>query len=149
MWENQNPEQPAQTESSPAPEVIKPTYEELERAVSNLNDLLRESQAKTKSLIDWEYKAEKLEEWLDEEGDSLTKRQVDEICEIFNFDTEITKTITVEASFEIEITAPRGFTFEDIDESDFSVSIERSYSRGDGSISSENTAEITDISVDD
>ena len=148
MWENQSPEHSAQTESSPAPEVIKPTYEELERAVSNLNDMLRESNAKTQRLIDWEYKAEKLEEWIDEEGDSLTKRQVDEICEIFNFDTEITKTITVEASFEIEITAPRGFAFDELDEGHFTVSIEKTY-RSDWSISSENSAEITDISVDD
>jgi hypothetical protein len=149
MWENQNPEHSAQPESSPAPEVIKPTYEELERAVSNLNDMLRESNAKTQRLIDWEYKAEKLEEWLDEEGDSLTKRQIDEICEIFDFDTEITKTITVEASFELEITAERGFSFDDLDEGDFSVSIERSYSRGDWKISSENSAEVSDISVED
>jgi hypothetical protein len=148
MWENQNPEQPAQTESSPAPEVIKPTYEELERAVSNLNDMLRESNAKTKSLIDWEYKAEKLEEWIDEEGDSLTKRQVDEICEIFNFDTEITKTITVSVEFELEITAERGFAFDDLDEGDFTVSIEKANYHGDWRINGEN-GDITGVSVDD
>ena len=149
MWENQSPEHSAQPESSPAPEVIKPTYEELERAVSNLNDMLRESNAKTQRLIDWEYKAEKLEEWLDEEGDSLTKRQVDEICEIFGFETEVTKTVTITAEFEVEITAERGFAFDDLDEGDFTVSIERTYTHGDWSISSENSSTISDISVDD
>jgi hypothetical protein len=143
MWENQN------QEPTPAPEqeAPKPTYEELERAVSTLNEIMKESQAKTVRLIDWEYKAEKLEEWIDEEGDSLTKRQVEEICEIFNFDTEITKTITVSVEFELEITAERGFDFDDLDEGDFTVSIEKSY-HGSWAISSEN-ASISDISVDD
>lgn len=143
MWENQN------QEPTPAPEqeAPKPTYEELEQAVSNLNEILRESQAKTVRLIDWEYKAEKLEEWLDEEGDSLTKRQVEEICEIFDFDTEITKTITVSVEFELEIKAERGFQFDDLDEYDFAVSIEKS-GHGDWRINNED-ANITDVSVDD
>jgi hypothetical protein len=143
MFDNTTPYTPAQPEEAP-----KPTYEELERAVSNLNSMLRESAAKTKSLIDWEYKAEKLEEWLDEEGDSLTKRQVEEICEIFNFDTEITKTITVSVEFELEITAPRGFAFDDLDEGDFTVSIAKDNYHGDWRINDEN-ADITGVSVDD
>jgi hypothetical protein len=142
MFDNTNPYTPAQPEEAP-----KPTYEELERAVSNLNEMLRESNAKTQRLIDWEYKAEKLEEWLNEEGDSLTKRQIEEICEIFNFDTEITKTITVSVEFELEITAERGFAFDDLDEGDFTVSIEQNR-HSDWRINDEN-ASITDISVDD
>ena len=147
MWENQNPEHSAQTESSPAPEVIKPTYQELEQAVANLNSMLRESNAKTHRLIDWEYKAEQLEEWLNEEGDSLTKRQVEEICEIFGFSTEVTKTVTVEVQFELEITAPREFDFRDLDENSFRASIEQD-GYEDWSISSEDGS-ITGVSVDD
>lgn len=141
MWENQNQE--------PAPEqvAVKPTYEELEQAVSNLNEILRESNAKTARLIDWEYKAEKLEEWLDEEGDSLTKRQVEEICDIFGWDNEITKTITVEVQFDLEITAERGFDWENLDEYDFTPSIEQNV-HGSWRISDANSS-ITDISVDD
>ena len=141
MFESNNPYTPAEPEVAP-----KPTYEELERAVSNLNEMLRESQAKTLRLIDWEYKAEQLEEWLDEEGDSLTKRQVEEVCEIFGFDTEITKTITVSVEFELEITAERGFAFDDLDESDFCPSIEQN-NHGAWRISDANSS-TTDVSVD-
>jgi hypothetical protein len=141
MFESNNP-------YSPEGESPKPTYQELEQAVSNLNDILRESKARTALLVDWEYKAEKLEEWLDEEGDSLTKSQVEEICEIFGFDTEITKTITVSVEFTLEIKADRGFAFDDLDEGDFTVSIEKDNYHGDWRINDEN-ADITDVSVED
>lgn len=145
MWENQNQE--------PAPEqvAVKPTYEELEQAVVNLNNILDAEKAtnaaRRASLIDWEYKAEKLEEWLNEEGDSLTKRQVEEICDIFGWDNEITKTITVEVQFDLEITAERGFDWENLDEYDFTPSIEQNV-HGSWRISDANSS-ITDISVDD
>jgi hypothetical protein len=140
MFESNNP-------YSPEGEAPKPTYQELEQAVANLNSMLRESSAKTKSLIDWEYKAEKLEEWLDEEGESLTKRQVEEICEIFGFDTDVTKTVRVEVQFDLEIKAPRGFDFSDLDENSFNVSITQD-GYEDWSISNED-GEITHVSVDD
>ena len=109
--------------------------------------MLRESSAKTKSLIDWEYKAEKLEEWLEEEGDSLTKRQVEEICEIFGWDNEVTKTVTVSVEFELEISAERGFDWTNLDEYDFAVSIEKN-GHGDWRITNED-ASVTDVTVDD
>jgi hypothetical protein len=140
MFESNNP-------YSPEGEAPKPTYQELEQAVANLNSMLRESNAKTQRLIDWEYKAEKLEEWLDEEGESLTKRQVEEICEIFGFDTDITKTVSVSVEFELEIKAPRGFDFSDLDENSFSVSISQD-GYEDWSISNEDGS-ITDVSVED
>ena len=150
MFESNNPyNAPSAPSETPAtePQAPKPTYEELEQAVSNLNEMLRESNAKTVRLIDWEYKAEKLEEWLDEEGDSLTKRQVEEICEIFDFDTEVTKTVTVSVEFELEIKAERGFDWDNLDEYDFAVSIEKS-GHGDWRINNED-ASVTDVTVDD
>ncbi len=146
MWENQNQE-PAPEQVAPEQVAVKPTYEELERAVSNLNEMLRESNAKTTRLIDWEYKAEKLEEWLEEEGDSLTKRQVEEICDIFGWDNEVTKTVTVSVEFELEITAERGFDWTNLDEYDFAVSIEKN-GHGDWRINNED-ASVTDVTVDD
>ena len=146
MWENQNPYTPAEPEVAP-----KPTYEELEQAVSNLNDKI------TKLLAQVEYadnrtkvanaKIKEADDWITEELDGLTQRQVRELCEALGLDSEITKSITVQVEFELEITAERGFAFDDLDEGSFNISIEPNYGN-DWSISSENYS-ISDVSVDD
>jgi len=144
MFESNNP-------YSPEGEAPKPTYQELEQAVSNLNDKI------TKLLAQVEYadtrarvanaRIKEADDWITEEGDSLTKSQIEELCEALGLDSEITKSITVSVEFELEITAERGFVFEDLDEGSFNISIEPNYG-GDWSISSENYS-ISDVSVDD
>lgn len=143
MWENQNPENQTPAE----PEVIKPTYEQLEKAVATLTDVLRESSAKSKQIIALQDKIDSVDEWITEQADDLTDRQVEELCDLLGLDNEITKTITVEASFEVEITAPRSFDFDDINTYDFSVSLEQS-SGAEWSVFTYNS-DITDISVED
>lgn len=147
MWENQNPESP----SAESAEVIKPTYEELETLYANSQEAVKLGLAQlalsnAKARVAQE-KIDSVGEWIDEELGNLTPRQVEELCDLLGLDSEITKTITVEASFEVEITAPRSFDFDDINTYDFSVSLEQS-SGAEWSVFTYNS-DITDISVED
>jgi hypothetical protein len=127
MWENQNPETPAEPEVAP-----KPTYEELETLYATAV-LDKEQHDRTMSfyrtrMVDFEYKIEKADEWITEEADSLTERQVEELCEILGINLEVTKTITLSVDIEVEVTAKRGYDFSDISEYDFDISVESSSS---------------------
>jgi hypothetical protein len=151
MWENQTPEHSAQTESNNAHEGIKMSYEELERrlaiesgalssAVTNLgiaNDRWRALQNKIKSVSDW----------IDENLDSLSKDQIEELCDLLDLENSTTKTVTVSVEFSVEVTAPRGFEFDDLSTYDFSATLEQSSSE-DWEIENYET-DITDVSVDD
>ena len=79
-------------------------------------------------MVDFEYKIEKADEWITEEADSLTERQVEELCEILGIETSVTKTITLEVSIEVEVTAKRGYDFDNIGEYDFEVEVTKSSS---------------------
>ncbi len=127
MWENQDPETPAESEVAP-----KPTYEELETLYANAV-LEKEQHDRTMSyyrtrMVDFEYKIEKADEWITEEADSLTERQVEELCEILGINLEVTKTVTLSVEVELEVTAKRGYDFGDISEYDFDISVESSSS---------------------
>ena len=145
MWENQDNQTPAE------PEVIKPTYEELEKqlkdalAMSDFQKSMREN-ANIRNR-EYERKIEAAEEWIDGEGDNLTERQVEELCEALGIENEITKTVRVDVQFTLEITAPRTFDWDNLDDSSFSVSIERAGYGDEWSIDSTDE-DITDVSVD-
>ena len=140
MWENQNPETPAESEVAP-----KPTYEELETLYANAV-LDKEQHDRTMSyyrtkMVDYEYKVEKADEWITEqvENNDLTESQTEELCDILGLENEVTKTITIEVSIDVEVTAKRGYDFDDISEYDFEVTIESS--------SSDFEVQSTDVSI--
>ena len=147
MWENQNPENQAPAE----PEVIKPTYEELEAQLAgaikerDYHKSMREN-ARIR-LMEFETKIANVEEWIDGEGDGLTETQVEELCEALGIENEVTKTVTVDVRFTLEITSPRTFDWDNIDDGSFSASIEDSGWGHDWTIDSTDE-DITDVSVD-
>lgn len=138
MWENTNPETPAEPEVAP-----KPTYEELEKqyasAVLDKETAERNLSYYRTRMTDFEYKIEKADEWITEEADSLTERQVEELCEILGINLEVTKTVTLSVEVEVEVTAKRGYDFDDISEYDFDITVESS--------SSDFEIESTDVSI--
>ena len=140
MWEKENPETPAESEVAP-----KPTYEELETLYANAV-LDKEQHDRTMSyyrtkMVDYEYKVEKADEWITEqvENNDLTESQTEELCDILGLENEVTKTITIEVSIDVEVTAKRGYDFDDISEYDFEVTIESS--------SSDFEVQSTDVSI--
>jgi len=127
MWEKENPETPAEPEVAP-----KPTYEELEKqyasAVLDKETAERNLSYYRTRMVDFEYKIEKADEWITEEADSLTERQVEELCEILGINLEVTKTITLEVSVEVEVSAKRGYDFDNVSEYDFDIEVTSSSS---------------------
>jgi hypothetical protein len=72
-----------------------------------------------------ESKVEELEEYLDENWDSIEAERVDEIMGI---DTEVEKEVSVSISGTMRVKAPRGYDWDDLSYSSFEVSIETNWS---------------------
>lgn len=121
MWENQNPE-PAEEQVAP-----KPTYEELEKLYANA--VLDVEQNKNnlayyrQRMVDFEYKIEKADEWITEEADNLTERQIEELCDILGLTNETTKTVTLKVDIEVKVTGSRNTDFDSISSYDFDIEV--------------------------
>lgn len=111
------------------PEVVVKSVEELtaevERLTKELGFATSENERVSKWWRDLERKKEALEEYLDENWDDIEAEQV---AEIMGIDAEVEKEVSVEISGTMTIKAPRGFDWDDISYSSFSVSIETNWS---------------------
>jgi hypothetical protein len=61
-------------------------------------------------------KVSRLEEYLDENWDTMHEGTREELCEMFDIEQEVTKTITITVSGTVEVTAPRGFDWDNLDD---------------------------------
>jgi hypothetical protein len=116
MWENQENQTPAQ----PEVEIIKPTYEELESALAGAKSSMDIYRSRAIAL---QAKVDSVDEWITEEADALTRRQVEELCDILGLASTTIKTITLEVSIEVEVSADRNFDFGDISTWDFDIEV--------------------------
>jgi len=64
---------------------------------------------------DFRSKVSELEEYLDENWDNIDEDLRDKLCEIFNIEQEVTKTVTISITGTIDITAPRGYDWDNIE----------------------------------
>lgn len=62
-----------------------------------------------------ERKVSQLEEYLDENWDDIDEEIREKLCEIFDIEQEVTKTVTITVTGTVEITAPRGYDWSAID----------------------------------
>jgi len=81
-------------------------------------------------LSEFRNKVTKLETYLDDNWDSIDEEVRDELCEIFDIEQEVTKTISIMVKGTIEITAPRGYDWDNI-ENDLNPSVEVSIDNSD------------------
>jgi len=56
-----------------------------------------------------------LEEYLDENWDSIDEEVRDFLCETFKIDQEVTKTVNITITGSLDITAPRGYDWDNIE----------------------------------
>lgn len=56
-----------------------------------------------------------LEEYLDENWDDIDEEVREKLCEIFRIDQEVTKTVNVTITGSLDITAPRGYDWDNIE----------------------------------
>ena len=67
-----------------------------------------------------EGRVSELEEYLDENWDDIDEDLREKLCEIFKIDQEVTKTVNITITGSLDITAPRGYDWDDI-ESDLDI----------------------------
>jgi hypothetical protein len=87
------------------------------------------SEQRRNEVSDFRNKVSKLEDYLDENWDSIDEEVRDELCDIFGIDQEVTKTVNVTITGSLDITAPRGYDWDNIEndiEIDGTVSINNS-----------------------
>jgi hypothetical protein len=98
----------------------EPTAEQvtIRQEFVKLNKLVRETSSsldqRRGEVSDLKSKVSELEEYLDENWDSIDEEVRDKLCDIFGIEGEVTKTIKITVSGTVEITAPRGYDWDNI-----------------------------------
>jgi hypothetical protein len=113
----------------------EPTAEQvtIRQELVKLNKLVRETEESLTNRRDevrkLEGKVSELEDYLDENWDDIDEDLREKLCEIFRIDQEVTKTVNITITGSLEITAPRGYDWDNIENDldiDGSVSITNS-----------------------
>lgn len=132
------------------PDAVVKSVEELTTEVAQLTKELDIARSENERVNRWWSdlirSKEKLEEYLDENWDSLDDH-AEEIAKIFGIDTEVEKEVEVSISGTMTIKAPRSFDWDDLSYTSFEVSIDTHWSN-DFSIESYDL-DVTDTSVQD
>ena len=132
------------------PGVVVKSVEELTAEVAQLTKELDFARSENERVSGWwrnlERQKDKLEEYLDENWDSLDDH-AETIAEIFDISTEVEKEVEVSISGTMTIKAPRSFDWDDLSYTSFEVSIDTHWSN---EFSIENyDLDVTDTSVQD
>lgn len=98
----------------------EPTAEQvtIRQEFVKLNKLVRESNTsldqRRTEVSELKAKVSELEDYLDENWNDIDEEVRDKLCEIFDIEGELTKTIKITVSGTVEITAPRGYDWDNI-----------------------------------
>jgi len=119
------------SETNETQEVVVKSVEELTAEVAQLTKELEFAKSENEKVIRWwtdlERKKDRLEEYLDENWDSLDDH-AEEIAKIFDISTEVEKEVEVTISGTMTIKAPRSYDWDDLQHTSFEVSIETHWS---------------------
>ena len=91
--------------------TIRQEFVKLNKLVRETNSSLDQRRTEVSEL---KAKVSKLEDYLDENWADIDDEVRDELCEIFDIEGEVTKTIKITVSGTVEITAPRGYDWGNI-----------------------------------
>jgi predicted transcriptional regulator len=112
-------------------EVVVKSVEELTAEVAQLTKELEFAKSENEKVSRWwtdlERKKDRLEEYLDENWDSLDDH-AEEIAKIFDISTEVEKEVEVTISGTMTIKAPRSYDWDDLRHTSFEVSIDTHWS---------------------
>jgi len=115
------------------PDAVVKSVEELTTEAAQLTKELDIARTENERVNRWwsdlVRSKEKLEEYLDENWDSLDDH-AEEIAKIFGIDTEVEKEVEVSISGTMTIKAPRSFDWDDLSYTSFEVSIDTHWSNG-------------------
>ena len=99
----------------------EPTAEQvtIRQELVKLNKLVVNTEATSEQrwndLVSLRRKVSELEDYLDENWDNIDEEVRDQLCELFGIDQEVTKTVNVTITGSLEITAPRGYDWDNIE----------------------------------
>ena len=83
-----------------------------------LNELVTDLESMKKRYFDeklaLQNKIDRLETYLDENWDDIDEEVRDEICDIFGFEQEVTKYVSIEIKGSVEVKAPRGYDWDNV-----------------------------------
>jgi predicted nuclease with TOPRIM domain len=120
------------SEINETPEPTEPQPKSVEELTAEIATLTKELETAnfwrtriTTTLTELESKVEQLEEYLDDEWDSI---EAERVAEIMGIDTEVEKEVSVSISGTMTIKAPRSYDWDDLSYSSFEVSIETNWS---------------------
>jgi len=88
---------------------------ELTHLHKNLKNLETEKQEWYVKWQELSRKVGKLETYLDDNWDSIDEEVRDELCEIFGIEATVTRTVNITITGTLEVTAPRGYDWDDIE----------------------------------
>ena len=120
---NETPEPTEPTE--PQPKSVEELTAENETLTKQLENANFWRNRITTTLTELESKVEQLEEYLDDNWDSI---EAERVAEIMGIDTEVEKEVSVSISGTMTVKAPRGYDWDDLSYSSFEVSIETNWS---------------------
>jgi hypothetical protein len=98
----------------------EPTAEQvtIRQELVKLNKIVSETESTSErrwnDLIALKAKVSKLEDYLDENWSDIEEEVRNELCDIFEIEAEVTKTIKITVTGTVEITAPRGYDWDNI-----------------------------------
>jgi hypothetical protein len=120
---NETPEPTEPTE--PQPKSVEELTAEIATLTKDLETANFWRNRTATTLTELESKVEQLEEYLDDEWDSI---EAERVAEIMGIDTEVEKEVSVSISGTMTVKAPRGYDWDDLSYSSFEVSIETNWS---------------------
>jgi predicted nuclease with TOPRIM domain len=120
------------SETPETPEPTEPVVKSVEELTAEIETLTKQLETSNfwknrtaVTLSELESKVEQLEEYLDEDWDSI---EAERVAEIMGIDTEVEKEVSVTISGTMTVKAPRGYDWDDLSYSSFDVSIETNWS---------------------
>ena len=119
---NETPEPTEPTEPKTETQILS---DEILRLVKELETANFWRNRNATALSELESKVEQLEEYLDDNWDSI---EAERVAEIMGIDTEVEKEVSVSISGTMTVKAPRNYDWDDLSYSSFEVSIETNWS---------------------
>jgi len=104
--------------------------QELEHLHKNLKNLETEKQGYYQSLSEANRKVSKLETYLDDNWDDIDEEIREKLCEIFDIEDTVTRTVNITITGTLEVTAPRGYDWDNI-ENDLEITADATITNSD------------------
>jgi hypothetical protein len=92
--------------------TIRQELIKLHKVVTEKDEILTQRREEVRVL---EGRVSSLEDYLDENWSDIDEEVRDKLCDIFNIEQEVTRSVSITITGSLDITAPRGYDWDDIE----------------------------------